>query len=150
MLIRFHRTPLSLPNLILIGVFAAASFELCAQAFYAVSIVSSGDSSTGKVTSIERRGHRRSAPYYHFSYFNTQGVISTAVTKYPCFFLTQLAGEVVPVRIRNSSAEISSVNYLWGTPAVLLCLAVFSGWIGWRWCRENISFVYNDKEQSHQ
>jgi hypothetical protein len=143
MQIRFHRNPLSVPNLLLIAVFTAAAFGLCTHAFYAIGIVTSGDPSIGNVTSIERRGHRRSAPYYHFSYSNSQGQVMAAVTKYPCFFLSQGPGDTVPIRIRKDSAELSSMNYLWGAPAIFLCITAFIGWIAWRWCRENLSIFYN-------
>jgi len=140
MRIYFHRSPITIVNLLFMALFCFIVYSESGQIWRALTFSFSSTKVDGVVTRVEWRqtNHRRSSPFHHFTFSDINGQPKRGVTRYPSFFVSQKTGDAVPVGFRDGDSEIITLNNLWGVPVVIGVFISAGIYFIARWCRENV------------
>lgn len=143
MRIHFHEKPWRLHCLFVLLLFVGAGAAAAGPTSRALLFTFSGKDTVGVITDVEWRriNPRRSIPFHHFTYRTETGEDRNGATRYPSIFVTAQKGDPVPVCYRNTDAEITSLNHLWGAPALALILAGVLLRLIIKWCRKNVNIT---------
>jgi hypothetical protein len=143
MRIYFHRSPVTILNLIFVALFSFIVYSSSGQVWRAFVFSFSSTKVDGVVERIEWRktNHRRSLPFHHFTFSDLNGEKKRGVTRYPSFFVTQKAGDTVPVGIRDADYEIVTFNNLWSAPSIIGLFISAGIYLIAKWCRDNIQIT---------
>jgi hypothetical protein len=143
MKIHFHESPWQFHCLLIVLLFTGACAFAAGPTSRALLFTFSGKDAMGVVTHVEWRrvSYRRSVPFHHFTYQTETGEVRTGRTRYPSIFASAQEGDQAPVCYRNSDAEITSLNHLWGTSTLALIITGILLRLIIQWCRKNVNFT---------